>query len=351
MRKVSIATSLLVAATIALAFVPSSISDASRSFSAPKRVALETPGALAVSSTGVLYVIDAKRDQILERLPDGTFHVVAGNGHRGFSGDGHRAVKAEISVTEQSALAVSTIGTLYFTDQGSGRVREVLRNGDIRTVAGGGERTPGMAPVVAVEAKFGVLDPLNTLTVSPQGTLYIGANDVYTLTKGVLHWVVGSTSPRLNKGFRGYGLSPIVQKDFDPVLAVAVDGNGDLLVGGGGTWGLYERTSKGTLRFVQEDRAEGGLFAAMSSAPNGSVVIAGGAHGLSRFHPSGLMTSIKAWGLSNLLLPSHFTVGEGVATSRNGVIYVDADANNGFTSVSAIVRITPSGRVHLLWKS
>jgi hypothetical protein len=192
---------------------------------------------------------------------------------------------------------------------------------------------------------------LDTVAMGPRGQLYIGCNGVYRLSHGQLHWVVGSNASVLNKGFKGFGSNPVFQKDFVPAQTLAIDGRGDVLVGGGGTWGLYERTTNGAFRFVQEDRAEGGLFAAMAAAPDGSVVLAGGAHGLSRFHPSGLITAIPAKGLSTILAPSHFTVGEGVAAASDGSIYLDADAGNGFTSVSAIVRVTPDGRTLLVWKS
>lgn len=313
---------------------------------------LKMPAALAVSPKGVLYVVDAGRDQILRRLPSGKFQVVAGSGRRGFSGDGHSAIGAEISINEASGLAVARSGNIYFADVGNGRVREILSTGVIKTVAGGGSKVPGTTSLPAFQAKFGVVDQLNGLTVGPGGNLYIGANGVYRLAGGVLHWVVGSDAPSLNKGFKGFGTNPVVQKDFDPAYTLALDGKGDLLVGGGGTWSLYERTISGAFRFIQEDRAQGGYYAAMATAPDGSVVLAGGAHGLSRFHPSGLITTILTSGLSTLLpSPSHFTIGEGVAVASNSAIYLDTDANNGFTNVSAIVKVTPAGRAVLVWKS
>jgi hypothetical protein len=35
----------------------------------------------------------------------------------------------------------------------------------------------------------------------------------------------------------------------------------------------------------------------------------------------------------------------------SGAIFLDTDANNGFSSVSAIVEITPAGRDVVIWKS
>ena len=90
----------------------------------------------------------------------------------------------------------------------------------------------------------------------------------------------------------------------------------------------------------------------MAAAPDGNVVLAGGALGLAWFHPSGVITAIPASELSTLLPPpSHFTVGESVAVAPNGAVYLDADANNGFTNVSAIVQVTSAGHAVLVWKS
>lgn len=346
------ATSLAAATVVTSSALLMGLSGASPPSSVGAIVALKTPAALAVSFKGVLYVVDASRDQILRRLANGQFQVVAGDGRRGFSGDDHLAIDAEISVNEQSGLAVASNGTVYFVDEGNGRVREILPSGVVETVAGGGSEIPGAVSVRALRARFGVLDQLNGLAMGPGGQLYIGSDGVYRLASGVLHRVIGSDAPGLNKGFKGYGSSPVFQKDFDPAYTLDFDGKGDLLVGGGNTWSLYERTAGGAFLFIQEDRAQGGYYAAMAAAPDGSVVLAGGVHGLARFHPSGLITSIPASGLSTLLQPpSHFTVGEGVAVAPNGAIYLDADANNGFTNVSAIVQVTSLGHAVLVWKS
>ncbi len=309
------------------------------------------PTALAVSPTGVLYVIDIERNQILRRLSDGRFQVVAGNGHRGFAGDGGPALNAEVSLRYQSSLAIASNGTVYFADNGNGRVREILPNGVIQTVAGGGDATLGTEPVAATRADLGV-NELNGVTLGPNHELYLADNGVYRLERGVLHWVVGSVEPRLNRGFRGYNMNPAVQKDFDPAYTLAFDGDGNLLVGGGNTWSLYERTPEGALHFVQEDRGEPGLYRAMATEPNGDVVLAGGVDGFSTFHPSGSITWHSAPALSTLLpRGSTFAAGEGTAVAFDGAVYLDTDANNGFSRVSAIEEITPSGRDVLIWES
>jgi hypothetical protein len=84
---------------------------------------LEHPHGLAVGADGALYVVDTGRDQVLRRLPTGRFVVLAGNGHRGFSGDGGPATNAELSLTNYSGLATGPNGTLYIADSGNDRVR------------------------------------------------------------------------------------------------------------------------------------------------------------------------------------------------------------------------------------
>ena len=40
----------------------------------------------------------------------------------------------------------------------------------------------------------------------------------------------------------------------------------------------------------------------------------------------------------------------GIAVGPGGAIYTDTYAGNGFTTVSAIVELTPSGRIRVLWR-
>src|SRR5208283_2373440 len=89
-------------------------------------VAPEAPTTLVVAPNGDLLVVDSGRDQILRYLASGKFQVLAGDGKRGFSGDGGPAVRARISVHGNSGIAVARDGTVYFSDSGNGRVREVL---------------------------------------------------------------------------------------------------------------------------------------------------------------------------------------------------------------------------------
>jgi hypothetical protein len=322
-------------------------------------VSPKAPHSLTVAPNGDLLVVDSGRDQILRRLPSGKFQVLAGDGRDGFSGDGGPAVDAELRLDYQAGIAVARNGTVYFADALNGRVREVLPDGIIKTVAGGGTISLGTNPVPALSASFGGPFSLFGLAIGPNGQLYIGTNAVYRLTPdGILHWVVGKLVPPkdLPKGWGGVYSNPAIQSDFVPATRLAFDGEDDLLVAGGGGWGLYEMTRSGKLLFLQTFRGDG-YWGSLSEASRGSVVLSYGG-GLFRFSSSGTIEPIGHSGsaidsaLGRLTRGPHmFIGGDGLAVGKNGDIYVDTNVGNTFTSVSAILELRPNGSVVALWKS
>jgi hypothetical protein len=94
------------------------------------------PTTLAAEHNGDILILDNSRDQILQLTPKGTLSVFAGSGRQGFSGDGRRAVDAELDFTHfsEAGIAVARNGTVYFIDDGNCRLRAVDTEGIIRTV-------------------------------------------------------------------------------------------------------------------------------------------------------------------------------------------------------------------------
>jgi sugar lactone lactonase YvrE len=103
--------------------------------------ALETgiayPFGIAVDSQDNLYLIENGSGTI--RRVDkktGLIATIAGTGHRGFSGDGGQAMKAKIA---PAAIALDSLGNLYFSDISNNRIRKVdMHRGIISTVVGNG---------------------------------------------------------------------------------------------------------------------------------------------------------------------------------------------------------------------
>ncbi|MCP4664722.1 MAG: hypothetical protein GY849_00010, partial [Deltaproteobacteria bacterium] len=131
---------------------------------------LNEPWGVAVSADGSLYIADQYNHRIRKVGSDGIITTVAGNGSRGYSGDGGPATDA--SLNEPWGVAVTTDGSLYITDYLNNRTRKVGTDGIITTVAGNGSYGDsgdgGPATNASLQAPVGV-------AVAADGSLYITA--------------------------------------------------------------------------------------------------------------------------------------------------------------------------------
>jgi DNA-binding beta-propeller fold protein YncE len=163
---------------------------------AGEAVSLLAPHALAVGPTGTLYVVDPERDEVLADDGPGAFRVVAGDGRRGFGGDGGPALDAQLRLDDDSGIAVSENGTLYVADSGNDRVRAVSPNGTIETVLGNGAAPSaqaagrlGFSPTAAHSFTLGAPQGL---ALAPNGDLVVAASAVVRLSPdGMVSWVAG----------------------------------------------------------------------------------------------------------------------------------------------------------------
>ncbi len=103
----------------------------------PANVArLSGPYDVAVDSGGNLYIADYGNNRIRKVTPAGVISTVAGNGTAGWSGDGGQAINASLS--SPAGIAVDGQGNLYIADLGNDRIRKVTAGGIISTIAGTG---------------------------------------------------------------------------------------------------------------------------------------------------------------------------------------------------------------------
>jgi uncharacterized protein (TIGR03437 family) len=101
-----------------------------------RQAVLDFPAGLAFDRNGNLFFADQHNNRIRRVAPDGTITTVAGNGARGFGGDGGLATQAQLDYP--SDVAVDEAGNIYIADQYNNRVRQVTPDGRINTVAGNG---------------------------------------------------------------------------------------------------------------------------------------------------------------------------------------------------------------------
>lgn len=148
----------------------------------PIHTALHSPQAVAVDSSGNVFIADSQNNLIRMvntqssaitvagvLIQPGAIATVAGNGGSGFSGDDGLATDAKLA--RPFGLAIDANENLYIADIDNNRVREVDNTtGKIKTVAGNG--APGFSgdggPAVAAS-----LDQPTSVAVDPGGNLYI----------------------------------------------------------------------------------------------------------------------------------------------------------------------------------
>lgn len=160
---------------------------------------LSYPSGVALDALGNLYIADSQNHRIRKVDVNGIITTVAGNGARGFSGDNGPATAA--SFKEPVAVAVSSTGFLFVADTADHRVRRVDPSGTITTVAGNGTFT---APHPGPATQSSIRWP-QALAVDALGNLYIadfGSHMILRLNPdGELSVVAGVGFP----GFGGDG--------------------------------------------------------------------------------------------------------------------------------------------------
>ncbi len=105
----------------------------------------------------------------------GIINTYAGNGIKGFSGDGGPATDAEIA--GKGAITSDAAGNLYISDWVNNRIRKVDTTGIITTIAGNGTTSytgdGGPATAAGLGSSDSVLITSSNITSDPYGNIYI----------------------------------------------------------------------------------------------------------------------------------------------------------------------------------
>ena len=152
--------------------------------------AINHPRGLAALSDGSFLFADAFGYRVRRVFPNGTIRTVAGTGTAGFSGDGGPATSARLNLPH--AVAAMPDGGFLIADEVNHRIRRVLPSGIIRTVAGNG--TKGFSgdggPALAAQ----ISDPRGLASL-PDGSFLIPDSDNNRVRKvsttGIITTVAG----------------------------------------------------------------------------------------------------------------------------------------------------------------
>src|SRR5438876_1134763 len=182
------------------------------------------PLSVAVDPGGNVYIADGGSNRILKVNTTGIISTIAGNGKKGFNGDGGPATSA--SLYYPSGVAVDPAGNVYIADAGNLRIRKVDTAGTISTIAGNGKEgfSGDGGPAASAELTFPV-----GVAVDPAGNVYIadeGSNSIRKVnTSGIVSTIAGNDT----QGFSEDG-GPATSASLNDPRGVAVDPTGNVYI-------------------------------------------------------------------------------------------------------------------------
>jgi uncharacterized protein (TIGR03437 family) len=276
---------------------------------------LRRPSAVALDTSGNLYIAETQAHRVRKVAPDGTVTTIAGTGERGFSGDGGTAVSAKLD--SPAGIAVGALGDIFIADTANHRVRKIT-GGIITTYAG--TETAGFAgdDGPAVHAQLG--SP-SGLAADANGNLYVAdtANHKVRVIQpsGNIQTLAGSGTA----AFSG---------DGGPAHAAALNEPSGVAVGDDGSVLIADRMN-GRVRVVRAGVIEtllNGLAAPRAVlVSDGRILVAGDAYVFDSKTPIA-GTGTKGFnGEEGAASQTMLNEPAGLCAASDGVVYI-ADAGN-----------------------
>jgi RHS repeat-associated protein len=241
------------------------------------------PRGLATDSRGNLYIADTGNHRIRKVSPDGLITTFAGNGSRGFSGDGGPGTAAQLA--SPNNVAVDAADNVLIVDTWNHRIRKVNARGVITTVAGNGANGYNGDAMQATSASLFLP---GGVAADAAGNLFIADTFNCMIRKVTADGFLVDVA-----GFSGYCPSSAYPNTvpFYYPQAIAVDAAGSLYVPDGGTGEMKKILPDGRIA-VLFGRTSDGPTVSQSSAlmvdPQGTLFItSGGTGGFWRIQPDG----------------------------------------------------------------
>ncbi len=183
------------------------------------------PIALAIDTSGNIYVSDRNNNRIRKISTSGVITTVAGTGTASYTGDGGAATAATIN--RPNGLNTDAAGNVYFADEDNNVIRKItVSTGIITTIAGTGATTFGgdLGPATAAD-----LNKPKDVFVAASGEIYIADNDNNRIRRisssGIITTIAG-TGPA---GFTGDGGSALTARLSHP-LSIWISPSGEILL-------------------------------------------------------------------------------------------------------------------------
>ncbi len=315
------------------------------------QAALDHAGGVAVDAGGNLYIADERNQRIRKVDAAGAIDTFAGNGTRGYGGDGGLATAA--SLDAPTGLEMDAAGNLYVADQGNNRIRRIEAAGSISTHAGGGTEgyggDGGPATSASLVAPVGV-------AFDAAGNLYIGDLGNKRIRRVTPSGVITTYAGNGMAGPIGEG-GPATSAGLGFPGGIAVDGDGNLYIADFGNHRIRKVAPDGSITTCAGDGSAGfgGDGGAATSAHldtpidvavdvRGNVYVADkGNHRIRRVDAAGIITTYAGTGSPGFsgdggpAADAQLANPASLAIDAAGALYI-ADTGN-----HRIRRISPSG--------
>ena len=313
---------------------------------------LNFPAGVALDGAGNLYIADSLNQRIRKVDAAGAISTVAGDGTRGFGGDGGAAVAAQLDFPR--GVALDGAGNLYIADSLNQRIRKVDAAGAISTVAGDGTRGFGGDGGAAVAAQ---LDFPRGVALDGAGNLYIADSLNQRIRKVNAAGVITTVAGDGTEGYGGDGDAALAAQLNRP-FGVMPDGAGNLYIADTGNHRIRKVNAAGRISTVAGDATRGyggyggdggAALAAQLNSPigmaldgAGNLYIAdAGNHLIRKVDTAGVITTVAGSGTAGFsgdggaAVAAQLNSPAGMALDGAGNLYI-ADAGNHL-----IRRLTP----------
>jgi trimeric autotransporter adhesin len=208
---------------------------------------LAVPEDVAVGSNGTIYIADTGNASVraitpgtINKIPVLVINTVAGNATIGFSGDGGPATSA--SMSQPWAIAVDSSGNLYIDDFGNDRIRMVNTKGIINTVAGTG--TIGFSGDGSA-ATSATLNMPTGIALDTSGNLYIADSWNFRVRK-VASSNISTVAGNGLVSYSGDG-GPAMAAELYYPQGVGIDRSGNLFISDTGNGVMRQVSAKGVI--------------------------------------------------------------------------------------------------------
>jgi len=236
---------------------------------------INTPTGIFADAAGNLFIADVANNRIRKVGASGIITTLAGNGSRGYSGDGGPAIAA--SFLNAVRVAVDPSGNVFIADQSNHRIRRVTPAGTITTVAGNGAGTPanGAFSGDGGPAASASLNNPTALAIDNAGVLYFSDQFNHRIRRVALNQTITTVAGNGAVGFSGDG-GPAVSASLNFPGGITADAAGNLYFNDDINYRVRRVMTSGTIDTIAGSGTRGFTGdggAATSAALNGNFGI------------------------------------------------------------------------------